>query len=70
MSAPVCAACKWGRITEHSNSDRCGHANNVEGFHPYALRNDTALCGPEAAWFEARPAPSGLYRAADAVKRT
>lgn len=68
VSAPTCAECKHGTITEHSSRDKCAHQNNTQGYPPYALRHDETLCGSEAAWFEIRQVLNVTYRAVDAVK--
>lgn len=60
----TCAECKHGTITMHSSMDKCSHPSNVLGFHPYAVRHDATLCGPPGAWFEAKPAPDTVYKAA------
>ena len=63
MSNPTCADCKHGTITLHSSKDRCAHPDN-KGHHPYALRHDATLCGPEAKWHEDKPAREAVYKAA------
>lgn len=63
MSVPTCAECAHGLITEHSSKDKCAHANNVGGHHPFALRHDETLCGTKAVWFSAPSAKSAIYKA-------
>lgn len=65
---PMCAECSFGTITLHSSDDKCSHANNTAGMHPYALRHDETLCGTAGAWFVVKPAPSAIYSAAEATK--
>lgn len=64
MTLPSCSSCEHGTITQHSSGDRCEHENNTGGHHPYALRHDATLCGATATWFEKRPAPATVYKAA------